>query len=147
MLIVYTLYAFLVLTTLHVLKDGDRAERIGVLWQLLNAAIQLVNELSGLKSTTVHLIADGVFAIGLLPAAVYYVSWWIGVQTLLSAVGFGLQAFYLLFDRPADHAFSNFSNVIFALMLLNLNIAAAASAWSRRRQSGDGRLAPALAGL
>ena len=144
MLQVYLLYLIFLLTTAFALKAGGRAEQGGALWLFLNTAIQLVNELSGLHSTVVHLIADGVYAVGLLPAAVLYVSYWIGAQTLLSAVGFTLEAAYLLTDRPPDSLFVNLSNAIFAFMLLNLNIATAASVWVRRRDANkQSRLAQA----
>jgi hypothetical protein len=132
LLIFYALCLAQVFTAAFVLKEGGRAERIGVLWQLLNAAIQMVNELSGVHSTVVQLIADGVFAIGMLPAAIYFVSYWIGVQTLLSALQFGLEAAYLVTDRPIDFLFAYLSNINFCLMLINLNVATVASMWARR---------------
>lgn len=134
MLTFYALWIGLILTTAFALWKGGRSERIGAVWLFSLAVAGLANELSGARSPILDFVADGVYATGLLPGAIYFVSWWIGVQTVLAGIGFMLEAAYLMLDRPVDATFTHLGNVIFAASVINLFVASAASAWSRRRK-------------
>lgn len=102
----------------------------------VNVGIHTVLQMCGERSTTFHLAVDGIYATGLLPLAFFFVSWWIGSQTLIACAGFGLQAAYLLTDRPPDSFFVQTSNILFALSLLNLVIATFCSLWDRLNEDG-----------
>ncbi|CAN7451129.1 hypothetical protein LJR219_002943 [Phenylobacterium sp. LjRoot219] len=83
-------------------KQGGRGEQLGALWFSLNMAVSAAAYMSGLASPVVQLVEDGIFAIGLLPLAMIFVSHWIGLITFIAAALFSLEALYLLNDRPID---------------------------------------------
>lgn len=83
-------------------KQGDRAEQLGAIWFGLNMAVSATAIAFGVVSPLVQLIEDGIFALGLLPLAMIFVSYWIGLVTFVAAALFALEAFYLLNDWPLD---------------------------------------------
>jgi len=50
-------------------KQGDRAERLGAAWFATNMVVSAVFNFAGLDTPVVHLVEDGIFAVGLLPMA------------------------------------------------------------------------------
>ena len=135
MLEVYLLDIALLATVAFAVLKGGRPERLGALWLLFNVAIHTLLQLYGPRTTAFDLMADGIYATGLLPLAFFFVSWWIGIQTLIACAGFGIEAFYLLLDRPVDYTFTGISNLLFGAGILNLFGATLGSLWHRRRSA------------
>ena len=111
---------------LFAIRAGGRAERLAGFW--LGASITVYVLLMALRqaSPTLSLVNDGVFAVGLLPLAMIFVSWGIGVMTLIQAFSFAVEAFYLLTDRPIDPlyvALTNWAGVFISLTLLGSTVA------------------------
>ena len=93
-------------------KQGDRAERLGAIWFAINMAVTAVFIFAGVDSPVVHLVEDGIFAVGLLPMAMIFVSYWIGLVTLIAAALFSLEALYLLNDWPTDLTYAWVNNTL-----------------------------------
>jgi hypothetical protein len=94
---------------------GGRAERLGAVWFILNTTLSVGGYLAGFNSPLVHLIEDGVYALGLLPLAMIFVSYWIGLVTFVAAALFVLEAVYLLNDWPTDLTYMWFNNCLWLL--------------------------------
>jgi hypothetical protein len=93
-------------------KQGGRAEQLGATWFALNLAANIFTSVLGRDSPVVHLVEDGVFAVGLLPMAMIFVSYWIGLVTLIAAALFSLEALYLLNDWSADLTYAWVNNCL-----------------------------------
>lgn len=132
MLIAVFEYLFLLAVSGFAFKMGGRAERQGASWLLLNVGLHAVLTLGGVGSPTPHLIADGVYATGLIPLAFLHVSWWIGVMALIECASFILQAVYLVTDQTIDLTFAQINNALFLAAVLTLLISAVASMLQRR---------------
>jgi hypothetical protein len=91
-----------------------------------------------------HLVGDGVTALGLLVITIYSASFWLGGAMLLYAAQFTLHSYYFVTDKPNDvfHATvnnANFIGIIFCLAIGTL------LAWRRRVQAhrADNPISPA----
>lgn len=114
-------------------REGQRPERLGALWLGANTIAGVL--LLGGDSPTVHLVLDGVYAVGLLPLAIIYVSYWVGLLTLIAAALFGLEAVYLVNDWPIDRAYADINNALGLAGPLVMLICGLANGWRRRRRS------------
>lgn len=114
-------------------RHGGSAERLGAVWFALNTTLGVSGSVVGLNSPLVHLIEDGVFALGLLPLAMIFVSYWIGLVTLIAAALFGLEAIYLLDDRPTDLTYMWINNCLWLLPPLIFLASGVAKLLSKRR--------------
>lgn len=116
-------------------RQGGRAEQLGAAWFALNMVVGLVINIFGNDAPVFHLVEDGIFAVGLLPLAMIFVSYWIGLVTLIAAALFSLEAFYLLNDMPTDLAYAWVNNTLwFSLPLVFLS-AGSANLLRRRREA------------
>ena len=123
---------------------GGQAERRGAIWFLINYLIGTGLGLVGWNSPTATLILDGVYATGLLPLAIIYVSWWVGAMALLAAAAFSLEAVYLIQDLPANAFYLLCTNGITVAIGL-VFLASGAANWLRRRRLRPIQLAGAKA--
>jgi hypothetical protein len=114
-------------------RQGDTAERRGILWLALNMLASIVASGFGLESPTAHLVEDGLFALGLLPLAVIYVSYVVGVLTLIATGLFTLEAFYLINERPSDSLYAWINNGLWLSVPL-VFLASGCMNMSRRRR-------------
>jgi hypothetical protein len=125
------------------IKYGDRVIRLAAIWISANVFLHSMLSLGGVASPTLHLIADGIFATGLLPLAFFSVSPWIGVLALLACGSFILQSFYLLGDRATDRMFVHVNDAITLAYLITFFAGTVASILARRHE----RPGPVAAGL
>lgn len=114
-------------------RQGGRGEQLGALWFGVNMVIAAAAYSAGLDSPFAHLVEDGIFAIGLLPLAMIFVSYWIGVVTFIAAALFSLEAFYLLNDRPADITYVWINNTLWLSVPLVFLCCGVSSLLSNRR--------------
>lgn len=105
-------YVLMVACAVFAFKQGDRAEQLGAAWFGLNMAVSAIANVLGHDAPVVHLVEDGIFAIGLLPLAMIFVSYWIGLVTLVASALFSLEALYLLNDWPTDNAYAWLNNTL-----------------------------------
>ena len=126
-------------------KQGGRAERLGAAWFGLNLAVNIATLLFGFgdDAPVVHLVEDGIFAVGLLPMAMIFVSYWIGLVTLIAAALFSLEALYLLNDWPADLTYAWVNNSLWLSVPLVFLSAGGARFLEKRREARRERLAAA----
>lgn len=122
-------------------KQGDRAERLGAAWFATNMAVGSAVGFIGFDAPVVHLVEDGVFAVGLLPMAMIFVSYWIGLVTLIAAALFSLEAFYLLNDMPTDLAYAWVNNCLWLSVPLVFLSAGSAKFLEKRREARRARCA------
>jgi len=120
-------------------REGGLAERLGAVWLGCNTVIGAVLLILHLDSPVSHLIADGVFATGLLPLAVIFASYWIGVVTFAAAALFSLEAFYLINEWPVDRTFSQTNNVLMLSMPLVMLCSGVVNLWQRKRRERSER--------
>jgi hypothetical protein len=92
--------------------QGGRADRLGAIWFGANMILSGIVTVAGFRSTVVQLVMDGTYALGLLPLAMIYVSYSMGLLTLLSAALFCLEALYLLNDWPVDRTYIDTNNIL-----------------------------------
>lgn len=104
--------AFALMCAIFAFSQGDRGERLGAIWLALDLAGGTIINFLRIDSPALHLLEDGIFAVGLLPLAVIYVSYWIGAVTLLAAGLFALEALYLINDWPADGGYMLTNNLL-----------------------------------
>lgn len=116
-------------------KQGDRAERLGALWFVLNMAVSAIANILEYDAPVVHLVEDGVFAVGLLPMAMIFVSYWIGLVTLIAAALFSLEAIYLLNDWPTDLSYAWVNNTLWLSVPLVFLSAGGANFLQKRRDA------------
>lgn len=93
-------------------RRGGRGEQLGAIWFAANMAVSICGTLLGFDSPLSHLIQDGTFAVGLLPLAMIFVSYWIGLVTLIAAALFSLEALYLLNEWPTDVSYAWVNNCL-----------------------------------
>jgi hypothetical protein len=115
------------------IKYGDRVIRMAAIWMSANIVLHMALSGGQLSSATMHLVADGVFATGLLPLAFFSVSPWIGLLTVLACGGFVHQSVYLLNDMPTGRAFAYINDTIMVGNLLIFLAGTIASVRGRRR--------------
>ena len=118
---------------------GGEAERRGAVWFSVNYLIGTGLGLAGWQSPTVTLVLDGVYATGLLPLAIIYVSWWVGAMTLLAAAAFSLEAAYLIQDLPTNGFYVLCTDAITAAIGL-VFLGSGAANWLCQRRSRSFRL-------
>jgi hypothetical protein len=92
--------------------QGGRAEQLGAAWFAINMAVSAIFIFAGVDTPIIHLVEDGVFAVGLLPLAMIFVSYWIGLVTLIAAALFSLEALYLLNDWSTDLTYGWINNTL-----------------------------------
>ena len=120
-------------------KHGGTAERFGAMWYALNTCLSAAMTVFSPDSPTAHLVSDGTFAIGILPLAMIYVSYEMGLIALISAALFSLEAVYLINDRPAD-LFYAWSNNVLCLLIPIVFWGGGFIARARSRRAGAGPL-------
>jgi len=128
-------------------KQGDRAERLGAAWFATNMVVSAVFNFAGLDTPVVHLVEDGIFAVGLLPMAMIFVSYWIGLVTLIAAALFSLEAFYLLNDMPTDLTYAWVNNTLWLSVPLVYLSAGGSNFLKHRREARRRREADMAAAL
>jgi hypothetical protein len=116
-------------------RSGDMPERLAGLWLAANISVYALIATHEGASATLSLINDGVYSVGLLPLAMIYVSWGIGVMTLIQACSFAIQAFYLLSDRAVDQTYLVLTNIAAIGVTLTLLGSTVASILHRRAQA------------
>lgn len=116
-------------------SQGDRGERLGAIWFALNMLGTLLASAAGFRSPTIHLIEDGIFAVGVLPLAIIYVSYWIGLVTFAAAALFTLEALYLINDLPIDNTYSRINNSLWLAVLLIFLISGICNQMRRRKSA------------
>ncbi|HEX3701487.1 MAG TPA: hypothetical protein VHV27_12535 [Phenylobacterium sp.] len=133
--LVYSLLAFCLLTCAFALWKGGLAERL--------AAAAIVTSLVAgclswtlFESQVVDLAIDGVSALVLLVIALRFASPWLGAVMLVYAMQFGLDAYYLVLERPSANdklhvAINNADTFAISLCLA----AGTVAAWRRRARS------------
>jgi uncharacterized membrane protein len=131
-LILFSIAAQVLILGLSI-RYGDRVIRLAAIWIAANVLLHMALSLGRLGSATLHLVADGIYATGLLPLAFFSVSPWIGAQALLACGSFVLQSYYLLSDRPTDPTFAYINDAIMIGYLLTFLAGTAASVMERRR--------------
>jgi hypothetical protein len=97
-------------------SQGRTGERLGAALFVANTVVGVLASLAGLQSPLAHLVEDGSFALGLLPLAMIFVSYWIGLVTLIAAALFALEAIYLLNEWPADITYVWINNSLWLLV-------------------------------
>jgi hypothetical protein len=98
-------------------------------------AVGAVLGFTGYDAPVVHLVEDGVFAVGLLPLAMIFVSYWIGLVTLIAAALFSLEAIYLLNDWPTDLTYAWVNNTLWLSVPLVFLSAGGANLLRKRRDA------------
>lgn len=126
-------------------RQGGRAERLGAAWFGVNMVVGVTLGLAGLASPVVQLVEDGIFALGLLPLTMIYVSYWMGLLTIIAAALFSLEAFYLLNDRTADVLYLWINNLLWLAAPLVLLSCGIINWRKRRRAERDARQAATVA--
>ena len=118
-------------------KQGDRAEKLGAAWFGMNLAVNIATSAFGLgrDGAVIYLVEDGVFAVGLLPMAMIFVSYWIGLVTLIAAALFSLEALYLLNDLPLDLTYAWVNNSLWLSVPLVFLSAGGAKCVKKRREA------------
>jgi hypothetical protein len=91
---------------------GGVPERRGALWFAANYALGSVLLAVRWDSPTTTFVLDAIYAIGLLPLAIIYVSWWVGAMTLIAAAAFSLEAVYLIQEWPSDRLYLICTNMV-----------------------------------
>ena len=105
-------YALMGVCAAFAYTQGGRAERRGAVWFGANMAVNAVASFSGFVSPVIQLVEDGIFALGLLPLAMIYVSYWMGLLTFIAAALFSLEALYLLNDWHIDTTYIWINNIL-----------------------------------
>jgi hypothetical protein len=114
-------------------QQGGRAEKFGALLFGSNTVIGAVVGFAGFASPIIQLVEDGMFALGLLPLAMIFVSYWIGLITFVAAALFALEAIYLLNDRPVDNAYLWINNSLWLLVPLIFLVSGFSNRMKNRR--------------
>lgn len=116
---------------------GGAPEKLGASWMVLNAGLVAAADFLAPHESkaVVYLILDAICATGFLVIALKYLSRWLGVAMLLSALIFSMQAYYMLFNRKPDWAYHATNNVVTGMVLLSLLIATL-FAWRGQRTVG-----------
>lgn len=115
-------------------REGGLAERLGAIWLGCNTIVGATLLVLHLDSPLSHLIADGVFATGLLPLAVIFASYWVGLVTLAAAALFSLEAIYLIYEWPMDQTFAQINNVLVLSVPLVMLCSGVVNRWRRKRR-------------
>jgi hypothetical protein len=132
--LIFALLAFSLLTCAFAFWKGGAAERMA-------AAVIVANLVVGFLSWTlfesqvVDLGIDGVTALALLAIVLRFASPWLGAAMLVYAIQFGLDAYYLVLERPSASdklhvAINNADSLAISLCLA----AGTIFAWRRRRR-------------
>lgn len=135
------LLAFYPVACLFAFWQGRRAERLPAAIILANFLMASANYAT-LNSQLGDLCIDAFTAIALLPVTMQYASPWLGVIMLVYSLQFGMDAYYLVWERPIDPFHTHLNNVNSFLICLAL-VAGTVIAWhGRRREAAAG---PSLA--
>jgi hypothetical protein len=127
-------YVFMLGAAAAAYRYGGAAERFGAMWYALNICLSVLATLFASDSPTSHLIFDGAFALGLLPLSMIFVSYEMGVITLISTALFTLEAVYLINDLAADKVYARMNNIL-TLLIPTVFLAAGLLGRSRRRRA------------
>jgi len=138
-------YALMGACALFAYTQGGRAERMGAVWFGGNMIVAAAASFSGFVSPVIQLVEDGVFALGLLPLAMIYVSYWMGLLTFIAAALFSLEALYLLNDRPIDTAYIWVNNILWLSAPLVFLVCGAAKYRKNRRAAKKAQQIEAIA--
>lgn len=138
-----TLNVVILGVALFAYREGGLAERLGAVWLGCNTVIGATLLLLNLDSPLSHLVADGVFATGLLPLAVIFASYWIGLVTLAAAALFSLEALYLIYEWPMDQTFAQINNVLVLSVPLVMLCSGVVNRFRRKRRERAERSAGA----
>ncbi len=120
-------------------RFGALPEKIAGAWLAGNVTAFAIAIALGRQSPMISLVFDGIFSIGLLPLAMFFVSWSVGVMCLIQTGSFAVQAFYLLNDKPADAAFSALTTTAVNGLVVALFISTLLSLRSRGSLGGLAR--------
>jgi signal transduction histidine kinase len=110
---------------------GAKAERIAAAIIVANVLIATANYATA-RSQLIDLCVDALTALALLPITMRYASLWLGVVMLVYSLQFGLDAYYIVLERPLDslHAIvNNFDSIAISVSL----VAGTIMTWMRRR--------------
>lgn len=135
------LLAFYPVACLFAFWQGRRAERLPAAIILTNYLMATANYAT-LNSQLADLCIDAFTAIALLPITMQYATRWLGVIMLVYSLQFGMDAYYLVWERPIDPFHTHLNNANSFLICLSL-VAGTALAWTRRLKGAAA--APALA--
>lgn len=119
------------------IAKGRAPERYGATWMILNAALVAASEFVVPRSSKAiaYLILDAVCATGFLVLAIRYLSRWLGIAMLLSALIFAMQAYYMVTERAPDLVFHALNNSVTGVIAVSLLIATVAT-WRARTTDG-----------
>lgn len=98
--LISSLMAFCLLTCVFAFWKGGLAERLA-------AAVIVASIVAGclswafFESQVVDLAIDGISALALLVVVLRFASPWLGAAMLVYAIQFGLDAYYLVLERPS----------------------------------------------
>ena len=132
-------YALIAACTAFAYFHGGQVERMGAIWFGVNMIVSAMVGLARLGSPVVQLVQDGIFALGLLPLTMIYVSYWMGALTMIAAALFTLEAMYLLADRPADLLYVWVNNILWLLAPLVFLVCGIMSMRKNRRAAREER--------
>jgi hypothetical protein len=119
------------------LWKGSAAERIGASVIMANIVVATANY-SFFHIQVGDLVIDAVSALVMLALALRYASLWLGAVMLVYAAQFGLDAFYMVTERPVDdllHMVINNANTVLVIIAL---AAGTALAWMQRARANPG---------
>lgn len=130
--VTFSLLAFSLLTCAFALWKGGPAERIAAAIIVANVVFGFLNW-SFVQSQIVDLGIDGLSALALLAVTLRFASPWLGAAMLVYALQFGLDAYYLVLERPSASdklhvAINNADSLAISLCLAAGTIVA----WRRR---------------
>jgi hypothetical protein len=115
--------------------SGGVPERRGALWFAANYTLGSILLAVKLDSPTITFVLDAIYAIGLLPLAIIYVSWWVGAMTLMATAAFSLEAVYLVQEWPTDRLYLICTNMVAGGTASILLMSALANLIGRRRRA------------
>lgn len=144
MITFYLENAILLIVGFAAIRFGGPPERHGAIWLLANCLFQAVLTGCRVSDTTIYLIADGIYATGLIPLAYFYMSRWIGAMAFLVCASFSLQSYYLVSDQQADGRFAHLFNLVTDVQVATYLVATIAS-YLHRRRLGEGSAIGAVA--
>lgn len=123
------------LVCLFAFWKGGTAERIAAAIILTNFVVATANYATA-RSQFADLCIDAVTALSLLPITLRYTSLWLGAVMLIYALQFGLDAYYIVLERPLDplHAWVNNANSTGVALALAVSTGLV---WKRRRAAAN----------
>ena len=126
------LLVFCLATCLFACVKGAAAERIAAAIIVSNVLIATANYATA-RSQLVDLCVDALTAFALLPITMRYASLWLGVVMLVYSLQFGLDAYYIVLERPLDHLHAIVNDADSFAISVSL-LTGTVMTWMRRRQ-------------